>query len=305
MDFLISLPWYVFALASAVLVGTKTVLQKLELKREHSLDYVVAFSVVTLVITLFLWPWVDLSNVGYLAVVYTYAAALFGSIGIWLGAKALRHLDVSFVSPQTILTTLFTLVFAYFILGEVLTQSQWSGVVILLFSALVLAKGSFASFHSFGLPGGLPVGGLFAKKTKLLYELLLILSMILFGLATVMDKLALANLDAVTFIFLIGVFLCINHLILYWVVVGNIKKIPRRVDHLGWIIVLIAVLTILSRLTYAQALNLTELSLVMPIKKISILIPTIWGGKILKEKHLPLRIVVAGLMLLGVWLLVK
>ena len=43
----------------------------------------------------------------------------------------------------------------------------------------------------------------------------------------------------------------------------------------------------------------------MPLIKISILIPTILGGQLFKEKHLSMRIAVALLMLFGVWLLVK
>jgi len=302
---LLGIPWYFYALASAVFIGVKTVLQKAELKKEHSLDYVVAFSLVAMIITFFLWPWVHLDNLDLLSVGYTYIAAILGSIAIWLGAKALRHLEVSFVSPQTVLTTVFSLFFAYLFLHEVLTGNQWMGVAVLLLGGGVLAKSSFVSFHSFGLPAKLQIGKLFNKKTVFLFELLLILSMFLCGLATVFDKIVLARIDVITFIFLIGIFLFVNHLILYWAVIGDIRKIPARVDHLGWMLVGIAVLTILSRLTYAQALNLADLSLVMPLKKISILIPTIWGGQLFKEKHLYIRIAVSVVMILGVWLLVK
>jgi len=301
----LGIPWYVYALASAAFIGVKTVLQKAELKKEHSLDYVVAFSLVTMIIAFFLWPWVRLGSLDLLSVIYTYVAAALGSIAIWLGAKALRHLEISFISPQTVLTTVFSLFFAYLFLHEVLTGNQWIGVAVLLSGAVILVKGSFVSFHSFGLPAKLQIGKWFNKKTVFLFELFLILSMFLFGLATVFDKIVLARIDVITFIFLISVFLFINHLILYWAVVGDIRQIPARVDHLGWMIVGIAVLTILSRLTYAQALNLADLSLVMPLKKISILIPTIWGGQLFKEKHLYKRIAVAVLMLLGVWLLVR
>ena len=302
---LLGIPWYVYALVSAGFIGIKTVLQKAELKKEHSLDYVVAFSLVTMLISFFLWPWVNLQNIDSIGLIYTYAASALGSIAIWLGAKALRHLEVSFVAPQTVGTTIFSLLFAYLLLGEHLAAPQWLGVGVLLASGILLTKGSFAPTHSFGWPAILQVGNWFDKKKVPFFELLLVISMILFGLATVFDKIVLARMDVITFIFLIGIFLFINHLILYWAVVGNVKQIPAKVDHLGWLIVVIGVVTILSRLTYAQALDMADLSLVMPIKKTSILISVIWGGKLFKEKHLTIRIIVAIFMLLGVWLLVR
>ncbi|MFH0912439.1 MAG: EamA family transporter [Patescibacteria group bacterium] len=298
-------PWYWFALLAAVCIGVKTVWQKSELKKEHSLDYVVVLSLISMVVVGFLWPWAHWETLSLTLVGYIYLASILGSLSIWLGAKALRHLDISLVAPQEVLATVFTLGFAYLLLGDHLTLMQWAGVAILILGGLLLTRDSFAANHSFGWPANLRIGDAINKRTALFYELVLLLSMVFLSLSSIVDKIVLRQTDTITFIFLVSIFLFINHLIIYTVVVGDVRQIPHKVDNLGWAIVAIAVLTTLSRLTYAQALSLTELSLVISLKKSSILIATIWGGRLFKEGHLVLRVSLAVLMLIGVWLLVK
>src|SRR4030042_4816768 len=198
------IPWYVVALISAVLVGAKVVFQKTELKREHSLDYVVAASVVAMLVSFFLWPWVRWNSLDGLTIAYTYAASILGSLAIWLGAKALRHLDVSFVAPQSVVTAVFTLLFAYLFLGEVLSSNQWLGAVVMIVSGAILAQGalSFQGNHPFGFPGVLRAGDLFDRRKVLFYELLLLLSMVFIGLSSIFDKIILLRTDVVSFFFL-------------------------------------------------------------------------------------------------------
>ena len=302
---LVGVPWYWFALIAAVCIGIKTVLQKKELRREHSLDYVVVVSLVAMLLAGFLWPWVHWETLDWHLVGYIFLASILGALSIWTGAKALRHLDVSLVVPQDVLATALTLGFAYFLLGDRLTVIQWLGIAALVAGGIMLTRGSFATSRSFGWPANLPIGNFFQKKNALFYELLLLLSMVFLSLSSIVDKIILQQTDTVTFIFVVSSFLFVNHLLIYAIVAGDVGQIPRKVDKLGWIIVGIAVLTTLSRLAYAQALGLAELSLVVIVKQISILIATIWGGRLFKEGHLVWRVSLAVLMLVGVWLLIK
>ncbi|MBN2585638.1 EamA family transporter [Patescibacteria group bacterium] len=302
---LLLVPWYAYALISAVLVGIKSVLQKAELKKEHSLDYTVAFSLVAMIVALFLWPWVKWGSIAWESVAYVYAASLFGSVAIWMGTKAVRHLELSLISPQTVLSTLFTLVFAHFFLGDILTIGQIWGAVILVVGGALLAKGSFMPAHHWGWVATGKIGDLFKQKTELFYEALLLGSMVLMGFSSVFDKFSLARLDVVTFLFLISIFLFVNHFVLYLLVVGNVRQIPARVEHLGWLLVGIAIIATVSRLAYSQALSMTELSLVTPIKHSAMLVTTLIGGSLFKEKDVGFRAVIALVMLIGVWLLVR
>ncbi|MFH1088326.1 MAG: EamA family transporter [Patescibacteria group bacterium] len=299
------MPWYVFALVAAAAIGIKIVLQKSELKKEHSLDYVVAMSLIAMIIAMFLWPWVNWETITWALIGYIYLASVLGSLSIWLGAKALRHLDVSLVAPQEVLATVFTLGFAYLFLHDMLTGIQWLGVIILLLGGFMLTRDSFINTHSFGWSTFGSSDKISQSKKWVFYEILLLGSMVLLSLASIIDKVILNNTDAITFIFLVSIFLFVNHFIIYTAIAGDVRQIPDRVNNLGWLLVFIAVLTTISRLAYAEALSLTELSLVIPLKKSSILIATIWGGKLFKEDHIWFRSAMAVLMLVGVWLVVR
>lgn len=305
LEYLIGWPWYLYALIAAVAIGIKVVFQKGELKKEHSLDYVVAMSLVAMMISLFLWPWIKWETVGWDLISYIYLASVLGSVSIWLGAKALRHLDISVVAPQQVMGTLFTLGLAAILLGDKLTLLQWLGVAVMVSSGLALTRDSFSATHPFGWPSGIPLGGKDHKETILFYELMLLFSIIALSLASIIDKVILGITDPITFIFIVSIFLFINHLILYWFLEGDLKQIPGKVENLGWIIVGIALLTTTARLAYSQALSLADISLVIPLKKSSILISTIWGGRMFKEGHLLFRVAMAVFMLFGVWLLVQ
>ena len=297
-------PWYIYGLIAALLIAAITVMEKQELKHEHSLEYVVVLSVFNLVIAMFLWPWVEF-NLSFSVLGLMYVASILGSLALWFVAKALRHLDISVVSPQQMLSVVFALLFAFIFLGERITGIQWMGVLILIGGSLLLTREAMHSTvfaHYAALSHTKKQGN---NNTPRVYQLLMLAAMIFYGASTVIDKSVLNQIDVFTFIFFINIFLAINHLIIYGIVHRGYKDLPHGLDKAGWLIVLIAVMTILARLTAAEALALASVSLVTPLKKISSAISTLIGGKIFKEKGVLLRTLVSIVMLVGVWLLVK
>lgn len=297
------LPWYVFALVAAVLVAAVSVMEKQELKREHSLEYVVVLSVFNLIVAAFLWPWVQF-QISWAMLGWIYLASILGALSLWFIAKALRHLDVSVVAPQTALSAVFALIFAFIFLGERMTLMQSLGVIILIGGALLLNRN--ALHHSAFSHHGVLVSGSKQKSSGLhFYQAIIIAAMVFLGATSVIDKHILNTLDVFTFTFYIHVCLAINHLVIFGVVNGGYKTLPRGLDKAGWLIVIIAVATILSRLAVAEALALASVALVIPIKRMSAVFATLVGGQMFKEKGLWLRLVISIAMIVGVWLLVR
>ena len=128
-----AMPWWVFAVAGALVMGLVTVLEKQELRHEHSLEYVVVLSCFTMIMAGFLWPWVDFW-IGPKTLAWIYMASLLAALSLWGTAKALRHLDVSVVAPQLNLSLVFALVFAAIFLGE-------DGLVLRVIVSLVMIGG--------------------------------------------------------------------------------------------------------------------------------------------------------------------
>lgn len=300
----LGLPWYVFALVAAVLIAAITVMEKQELKKEHSLEYVVILSVFSFAVAMFLWPWVKF-EVPFNILGLIYAASILGSLALWFIAKALRHLDISVVSPQQMLSVAFALLFAFIFLGEKITGIQGLGILILLAGSLFLTREAmhntaFAHYaalsHTKKQPG---------KHALHFYQLLVVAAMIFYGASTVIDKFVLGQVSVVTFIFYISIFLAVNHLIIYGIVHRGYKDLPKGLNRAGWLMIIIAVVALFARLAAAEALALASVSLVTPVKKLSSAISTLIGGKMFKEKGVLIRTVVAIVMIVGVWLVVK
>ncbi len=127
--------WFWYALLSALGVSATTLLEKKELKVQHSFEYAVLLAGANLLLALLLLPWVKwiFEPRLWLAI---YLASLLGTLALFLSAKALRHLNVSQVAPLSGLSVLFTLLFAVLFLGEKLSLPQALGIFLFLWSIL-------------------------------------------------------------------------------------------------------------------------------------------------------------------------
>ncbi|MDY6770396.1 MAG: DMT family transporter, partial [Candidatus Nanohaloarchaea archaeon] len=119
-------PWYVFAVATAVLAAFASIVEKntLNFGDESPLQYSTMFAVLNAVFSLFLLPFVDLAAPPQ-AYVATYASAVLGStLGFLLVAHAMKHADISQVSPLLNVNPVFVAVLATLFLGERLSLLQ-------------------------------------------------------------------------------------------------------------------------------------------------------------------------------------
>jgi drug/metabolite transporter (DMT)-like permease len=76
----------------------------------------------------------------------------------------------------------------------------------------------------------------------------------------------------------------------------------RDIKLLKWL-VLIAVLTIAYRFSEILAIKIAPVALVLSVKRLSIFIAVIVGGKIFKEKNLIKKLIAAGIILAGSFLI--
>ena len=232
-------------------------------------------------------------------------ASLLAALSLWGTAKALRHLDVSVVAPQLNLSLVFALVFAAIFLGEGMSTLQFVGAALILAGALVLTR---HTLHSHGFA---PHAMLAARVSTVddhsprFYQGLVLVSMVLLGLGVIIDKIALSQTSAITFIFFMHVFLALNHLILYGIVHGTFRDLPKGLVGASWKTFGVAALAVVSRLSMAQALGLAGVSLVTPVKRLASVFSTLVGGRMMGEDGLVLRVIVSLVMIGGVWLIVQ
>jgi len=156
--------WFFFAFLGYLLLAVVFILDKLILTKSVSKPVVYTFySTIFLFGALLAWPFgVELLD-GLDWLLAMFSGITFG-FGVWTLFKGLKTGETSHISPFSgALITIFTYLIADYFLGEKLTDIQIVGIVILVFSSLLL---SFEKSRKFN---GFHIGFLWAALSGLLF----------------------------------------------------------------------------------------------------------------------------------------
>jgi len=283
--------WYFFATLAALLTAVFTIIEKKTLLKEHAMEFSTVLAIFNFLISLVLLPYVNfdfpIKTLGLM-----YLASVFGSIAFLFVAKSVRHMDVSIVSPLMTFSPAIVVVLAFFILGEKVTSLQLFGILLLIIGSYVLEAENHGTKK------------IFTKTFKSNYFYYIFLALILYGFCSIFDKFILRTISPLTYIPIVQFFIAINFIILICIFHNGFEGIKHGVRSAGKWIFLVAILVTSYRLFYAQAVSMTYVSLVIPIKRMSAFFVTIVGGKVFHEKNLTQRILACVIMLAGVFLVI-
>lgn len=284
--------WYVLVIVSAFLMGISQVWKKKALSHEHTLEFLSAFSVTLIIISLILLPLIKLNFSG-IYFVYIYLKSLLLSIAAFLFFRLLRHYDLSEMSPLQNLSPVFLLIFSFFLLSEKPSYINIGGVLLIIFSAYFI-ESKHLNFSKHLEP--------FMKK----FIIYLFVYLILISLAAVMDKFITKSVEIYTYMFFQYIFFGINFLIAAGVQDKGFAPTKRALKH-SWMAIILATITVfLADILYLTAVVIpaTMISLIIPLRRISTVIATIVGGESFHEGHLTVRIVSCLIMIFGVYLVI-
>jgi len=283
--------WYFFATLAALLTAVFTIIEKKTLMKEHAMEFSTVLAIFNFLIALVLLPYVNfdfpIKTLGLM-----YLASVFGSIAFLFVAKAVRHMDVSIVSPLMTFSPAIVVVLAFFILGEKVTSLQLFGILLLIIGSYVLEAENHGTKK------------IFTKTFKSNYFYYIFLALILYGFCSIFDKFILRTISPLTYIPIVQFFIAINFIILICIFHNGFEGIKHGIRSAGKWIFFVAILVTGYRLAYAQAVSMTYVSLVIPIKRMSAFFVTIVGGKVFHEKNLTQRILACVIMLAGVFLVI-
>jgi len=283
--------WYIFAILTALLTAAAAIVEKKTLLKEHAMEFSTVLAVFNFFIVLVLLPYINFNfSLKILAMIYT--ASVFATIAFLFVAKAVRHMDISIVSPLLSFSPAVVAVLAFFILGERITYLQLFGILLLILGSFVLE----AENHN--------TKKIFTKKFKSNYFYYIILALILYGFCSILDKFILNNISPLTYIPIVHFFIAINFIILICIFHNGFEGIKHGIKSAGKWIFLVAVLVTGYRLSQAQAISMTYVSLVIPIKRMSAFFATVVGGRVLHEKNLAKRTLACIIMLAGSFLVI-
>lgn len=289
--------WYLVILGSAVLLGLADIYRKKTLTREHTMQFVTAF--VTL---LFLFSFafviagkvdfsISFSQIAFIALKSVLILTAFIMI-----MKALRHTDISKTAPLKNLSIIGVVALGVIVLGESLSWKGGLGILALLIGTYLVDLNPNIKHHFHPL-------SIFKNK----YSVFILIYLIAISFVGLIDKLVLdqQGVGIFTFFFFTSLF----NTIFAWTIQISFyegKMDVRNAFKQGksWLIIA-AVLTIVSDIIYFRALAVPAvyLSLAAPLRKMSTLVSTFFGGKMMHEKHLKFRIIGCTVMLIGAFLI--
>ncbi|MFH1063563.1 MAG: EamA family transporter [Candidatus Woesearchaeota archaeon] len=286
--------WFVFALVAAVFFGSRQVISKKVLISEHATEFLSVTCSLTFLFSLFFLPMMDFS---YPLKIWglMYLKALFVTIGWLLGSKALRHLEISYVTPLTNLSPIFLIVWSVIFLGEMPSLLQYAGVAFLIFGAYWLQ----ANHHMKNMLHPLKI---FKNK----YAAFMLFAIFVYSWCSVLDKVILRTVDPYTFLSFTFLVLAIHYLLIQFVKYNGLKDIKHAFVKGKHLMFVIALLLLFSDIFYYTAVALpgAMVSLIIPLKRTSTLIATLVGGRLFHEHDMIYRFIACGIMIVGVVLIV-
>lgn len=222
-----------------------------------------------------------------------YIGSVLATIAFLHVAKALRHMEISLASPLLSFEPAVLLILAFVILGERISLLQTTGVLILIACAYVLET-----------PKHLDLRKPFKVFIKSKYIHYIFIALFLYGFSSIIDKFVLNFITPLTYILIIHFFISINFFVLITLFHDGVKGMKHGIRSAGKMIFMASLFTVAYRLLQMQAVSMTYVTLVIPIKKLSILFSTIIGGELFHEKRLALRVAVAAVMIFASYLII-
>ncbi|AAK79944.1 putative membrane protein [Clostridium acetobutylicum] len=202
-----------------------------------------------------------------------------------LSFSAIKKLPISVITPFDTLNPMFSVIFGIFILNEKLYLLQYIGIGIMLIS-----------YYFIGRVGSSEVINIFKNK----YFYFMISAAVLNAVSATIDKIALKSINAgqMQFWFCFFMFL-FNGLTMLYFRVSSKDKSKIKID---FYVPFMSLILIVSDRIYFTALNIpsSQISIVMPLRKISIIVSAVVGGIIFKEKNLKRKFGYICLLIFGI-----
>lgn len=287
--------WFLLALGSAIFSAGAALSQKEVL---FELDAMVFSFLLFLFVALFSMPVIvysDFSGITFAGIAALYVRSVLGAFSFLFVMLSIKNMEISRALPLLALTPGIVALFAFILLKDSLSAIQIGGMFLLLAGTYVLetraGKDLFEPFKVF-------------IKSKSHHYILG--ALLLFAVTAITDRALLNNykFQPEAYFLLQQLFYAFNFSIMI-ILAGRGKRnlsLLKDLKLVKWL-VLIAVLTVAYRFTEISAIKIAPVALVLSVKRISIFIAVIAGGKLFREENLLKKIIASAVILAGSFLI--
>ena len=287
--------WFYFAFSSAILSAAAAISQKRVLFKLDALEFSFVVSLVNMLLSAAFFTITDFSAITSASLLVLYLKTILASLAFLCVMLAIKNMDISGALPLLVVTPGLVALGSFFLLGESLSVYELSGMFLLLAGTYII------EFHSGGnLAGPFSV---FIRSKKHHY---IIFALLLFTTTSILDKTLLRDFKLAPYPFMAfqQIFFAFNFLIMILISKKNpveiIRKLPR--ETYLWI-VMISIFTTGYRYSFIEAVKIAPVALVLSVKRISVFIAVIFGGRIFSEKNILRKTAATVILLSGAFLI--
>lgn len=275
--------WLYMVIISGILLGLWDLTKKKVLKNISVLNVLFLYSLFCFIFISFEFSNAIQVTPHFIIVIFIKCLIVFFAWG--LSFTAIKYLPISVIAPFDTLNPLFSIILGIFILNERLGIIQAVGITIMLISYYFISK-----------VGSKEVVNILKNK----YFYFMICSALLNAVSATIDKIALRKINSGQMQFWFSLFMT---LLYFSALLLNAFKTKENLKlKFNFYIPLMSLLLLVSDRIYFNAVNVptSQISIIMPVRKISIFVSVIIGGLLFKEKNIKEKFWCICLLVIGI-----
>lgn len=290
--------WFTLALISAVFSAASAISEKKALFSLSAINFSFIVSVITLFFSIPFFVSIDYGIITITNILILFFKTLLGCAAFFCVMQSIKNLEISEALPLLALTPGLVAICGFLFINDQLKFIEWVGIILMMVGTYLLElKKNNNNLLT-------PFKSLF-HLSKYSY---VFIALILFTITSLIDRVLLKDyrLPPYTFMAFQQLFYAFIFTIVILLKNKNIilpfKKIQS--DAIIWIL-LVAIFTVIYRYTQIEATKLAPVALVISVKRLSVLMAILLGGKLFKEESLFRKAIATIIILIGATMLMN
>lgn len=290
--------WFYLAFISAVFSALAAISEKKVLFKLDAVDFSFLVSLTTLILSIPFFFNAPLDVNISTPLLILFVKAILSAIAFLCVMLAIKNLEISEALPLLALSPGLVAILGVLLIGDALVINEWIGLLLMLIGTYILElrKGDqnvLAPFKSL----------LRFQKYKYVF-----FALVLFSITSLIDRVLLKDykLPPYTFMAYQQLFFAV---IFSAMIIFRKKKIREVFKPLNrnilFLILLISIFTVVYRYTQIEATKIAAVALVLSVKRLSVLMAIIIGGRLFKESNVLKRVIATTIILGGLIILLN
>jgi drug/metabolite transporter (DMT)-like permease len=284
--------WFLLAFISALFSAASAVSEKKALFSIDALSFSFLVALVTLVFSFPFFLTIHYEDINSVSLIILFGKAILTAAAFLYVMLSIKNLEISEALPLLAMTPALVAIAGNFLINDKLNLLEWFGIFLMVAGTYILElKKNSKNFLE-------PFKSLF-DCSKYSY---ILIALVLFTVTSLIDRMLLKdwNLPPYTFMafqqLFFGIIFSILILFRYKDYSSPFKSLNKNMVYL---ILIVSVFTVIYRYTQIEATRLAPAALVVSVKRLSVLMAIIYGGKLFREDNLLRRVIAAAVILCG------